>query len=425
MTTDMPLMPAQPTPLRLTGRRIAFVIDRLAGRSGGAERVLIETANALARRGHQVEVVTHEFRKGLPFYPLVPGVILSNLRPNRPAWRRSINWARRRVETAPEMAGLRHLAWLSRHGGFWRRLGTHLRATRPDAVVAFMPPAVSALALAWTDQPLRRVASMHNAPEQDFLNPERWDGSHMDRERRLALMSRMDRIAVLLPQYRDWYAPQMHGRIAVLPNAVTPIRPERLADAQRGRVVMSVGRLATVKRHALLIAAWERVAKAFPGWELRIFGEGPLRDILQAQVAATGLSSIRLMGHTREIGEEYLSSSILAHPAEFEGFPLAVTEALASALPVVGFEDCSGLNALVRDGENGVLVPASGDRTEAFAVALAQLMGDEEGRRILGAAGPGSMAAYQPAAVTLMWEELLFGDELPPESSMGLSKVLS
>lgn len=401
------------TLVRSTGQRVCFVIEKLARRSGGAERVLIETANALAERGHQVEIITHEHRNAPPFYPLAPGVILSPLRDHRrPRWRMLVDRARRSFERSPEIEGLNHLVWLSRNGGFWRRLGLHLRAIRPAVAVAFMPPAVTALALARTDHPIRRVASMHNAPEQDFLNPERWDPSKLDRRRRLALMSRMDRIAVLLPEHRDWYPLALQPAISILPNAVLPVAPERLASAERHQVVMSVGRLASVKRHELLIDAWSRITHLFPAWTLRIFGEGPLRETLQARVDALNLRSVLLMGHTKDIADQYLASSILAHPAEFEGFPLAVTEALASGLPVVGFADCSGLNRLVENEVNGVLVPASGDRTERFAAALASLMSDGIRRRTMGLAGPGSVATYHPAIVIKMWEEMLFGDPL-------------
>ena len=113
------------------------------------------------------------------------------------------------------------------------------------------------------------------------------------------------------------------------------------------------------------------------------------------------------MGHTPEIREQYLSASLLAHPAEFEGFPLAVTEALSAGLPVIGFEDCSGLNRLVRDGENGILVPAAGDRTQNFADALAGLMRDADRRNALGAAGPASMAEYAPDRIIDLWETML------------------
>lgn len=424
-----PLMPPLPVfdpraegPAGLTGRRITFVIEKLADRSGGAERVLIDTANALARRGHMVEILSHEYRGKAPFYATLPGVRLANLRPrreSRSSVRRFFDMLRAALERKlPDVFPLDRLVWISRNGGFVRRLGRHLALTRPDAVIAFMPPAVTALARAEPGVPLRRIASMHNAPEQDYDNPDRWDPSRLDRRRRRAAMARMDVVGVLLEEYRDWYQPAEQSRIRVIPNAVTPMDPVDLAAAQRGQVVLAVGRLASVKRHGLLIAAWAQIIDRFPGWELRIFGEGPLRATLEDQVAAAGLSgSVRLMGHTSEIAQEYLSAALLAHPAEFEGFPLAVTEALAAGLPVLGFDDCSGLNRLVVDGVNGQLVPAAGlgpdRRQQAFAAALERMMADPEGRAALSAAAPGSVAQYAPDRVVDLWEDVIFGPPGP------------
>lgn len=415
--TSAPLARAR----RASGRRIVLVIDRLAGRGGGAERVLTETANALAWRGHLVEIITHERSRGDPFYPLVPGVMLTRLRPPRPFWRAPFDRLRGPVERhGHHLPGLAHLAWLSRHGGFWRRLARYLEATRPDAVAGVMPPAITALAGAtrWLRArgvTIPAVASTHNAPGQDFLNPARWAPGWLDRARRLAALYEMDRIAVLLPEYRDWHTPALRPRITVLPNAVVPVPEVARARPAEARVVLAVGRLASVKRHGLLIAAWAELAAEFPDWQLRIYGHGPLDGALAAQIAAAGLErSVTLMGQHRDMAAAYGAGAILAHPSAYEGFPLAVCEALAAGVPVVGFADCSGTNALVRDGATGVLVPASADtkraaRVAGLAAALRALMADPARRAALGAAGPAVMAAYAPERIIDMWEALLLG----------------
>lgn len=356
--------PAVPA-FRSDRMRIAFVIDRLAGRGGGAERVLVDTANALAARGHAVEVVTHDLTAGPPFYPLVPGVVLSNLRPPRRGWRGPLG----RIRAAAErrFAGiaplLDRLLWESRHGGFHRRLARHLAAIRPDVAVAVLPPAMTALAAA--PGPFRRAASLHNVPAEDFDNPARWDPNPRDRCLRWAALARMDAITVLLPEFRDWFPSPLQGRVTVMPNAVARVDPARLAPgapgaqgAGRQRVVLAVGRLAQVKRHGLLLDAWARIAPDFPDWTLRILGEGPERAALEARIGRLGIGgSARLVGQSAAVGAEYLAAAILAHPAAFEGFGLAPAEALASGLPVVAFADCPGVNRLVADGVNGVLVP--------------------------------------------------------------------
>ena len=415
-----------PRARRASGRRIALVIDRLAGRGGGAERVLTETANALAGRGHLVEIITHERSRAAPFYPLAPGVMLTRLRPPRPVWRAPFDRLRNPLERyGHHLPGLAHLAWTSRHGGFWRRLAHYLEATRPDVVAGVMPPAITALALATRRLRARgvvipAVASTHNAPGQDFLNPARWGPGWLDRARRLAALGDIDRIAVLLPEYRDWHAPALRPRVTVLPNAVAPVPVPARARPEAARVVLAVGRLAAVKRHDLLVAAWATLAADFPDWQLRLYGHGPLDEALAAQIAAARLEGrVTLMGQQRDMAAAYGAGAILAHPAAYEGFPLAVCEALAAGLPVVGFADCSGTNALVRDGQNGVLVPASDGtaravRVAGLAAALRALMADPARRAALGAQGPASMAPYAPDRIIDMWEGLLLDPGAAP-----------
>ena len=418
--------PPRPRARRASGRRIALVIDRLAGRGGGAERVLSETANALAARGHLVEIITHERSRADPFYPLAPGVMLTRLRPPRPVWRAPFDRLRGPLERyGHHVPGLAHLAWTSRHGGFWRRLARYLEVTRPDAVAGVLPPAITALALATRRLRARGVvipalASTHNAPGQDFLNPARWGPGWLDRARRLAALEHLDRIAVLLPEYRDWHSPALRPRIAVLPNAVTPVPAPARARPGAARVVLAVGRLAEVKRHDLLIAAWARLAADFPDWQLRLYGHGPLDGALAAQITAAGLEGcVTLMGQQRDMAAAYGAGAILAHPAAYEGFPLAVCEALAAGLPVVGFADCSGTNALVQDGGNGLLIPASDGtartaRVAGLAAALRTLMADPARRAALGAQGPASMAPYAPDRIIDMWEGLLLDPGAAP-----------
>ncbi|MDB5661601.1 MAG: glycosyltransferase family 4 protein [Cypionkella sp.] len=399
---------------RYPARKLLFIIDRLANRSGGAERVLIETAKALANRGHTVEIVSHEFRRGRPFYQTAAGVVHSNIRPPRRGLRILTGRLRNLFERhAPDWPLLDRLIWLSRNGGFWRRLQRYIETTRPDVAIAFMPPAMTALGMVRTQHPMRRVASTHNVPEQDFCNPERWDPSRLDRRRRLAMLAKMDRIAVLLPEFREFFSGSLRARVLLMPNAVAQVDSGQLAKAQRKPIVMSVGRLAPVKRHELLIEAWAQVTADFPKWELQIYGDGPLRPQLEDRIKELALGTVMLMGHQQDVAERYRKAMILAHPAEFEGFGLAPAEAMVSAVPVIGFADCSGVNTLVTHGVNGLLVAAEGDRVSNFAEALRSLMKNENLRLELAQAGPPSMAIYAPDAVVDLWEDMLFADAVP------------
>ncbi len=393
---------------------VAFVIRKIAGRSGGAERVLIELANHLLERGHRIEILSYEPRRVAPFYPLRFGVTHINLR--LPDKRRAISrraydhiraWLFKRIGALP---GLGRVGWLNENAGFVKALRRHFRANRPDVIVAWQPPAYAPCVAANEAIGARLVASTHNEPSQDYNNPERWHASSYDRRRRLTDVQRMDAIAVLIDEYRDWYPAAARARILTVPNPVVPVEATVLEHAVRQNVILAVGRLASVKRHDVLIKAWANIRSEFPGWSVRIFGQGPAKQKLIALVDELGVSdTVALMGHTSEIHAAYLGARLLCHPAAFEGFPLAVTEALAHGLPVIGFADCSGLNRLVVDGVNGRLVATSEDRVDALARALGELMRDASRLHTLSRAAPATVARFAPATVYAEWERVLAG----------------
>jgi len=401
---------------KMKRERICFVIRRLAGRGGGAERVLMDVANEMHSRGYEVQIVTYEPTRTPPFYTPAFGVRVVNLRvpdgSRSPIKRRLDRLRRNTVKNLPYWAGLRALAWYSEHYGFARALRRHFESWRPDTVVAWMPPTYAPCAMAKRGLPIRLVASTHNEPSQDYTNPERWDPNPLDREKRLRALYGFDAVAVLLPDYQKWYDELVRNKIVIIPNAVRPVRSLDLENAPRKTKILSVGRLAKVKRHDLSILAFHRIASRHPNWNFEIFGSGPEEANLRSMIRELGLENrVYLRGHVVEIQSQYTDSSFLCHSAEFEGFPLAVTESLASGLPVVGFDDCSGLNQLVVHEYNGVLVKPGSDRVTNLAAAIERMITDHELRIKCSRSAPGSMTRFHPTLVFDLWEHFITGCE--------------
>lgn len=395
-------------------KKVCFIIEKIAGRSGGAERVLVETANAMAARGHRVEILSHEARARPPFYPLRFGVTHTNLRrPDAVRGKLRLRLDKWREERHRKVRSYRfpmdRIIWLSQHGAFWRRLERHINLHEPDVAIAFLPSAFTALGMIKPKYPLRRIATLHNVPERDLCDPARWDPNPLDRTRRMSSLRHHDVITVLQAEFRDWFSAELRDKICVIPNVVKPISTARITRHRRERTVLSVGRLASVKRHGLLIEAWATIAEEFPDWTLKIFGKGPLEDELKRQIEELKLTDkIRLMGHTFRIEKEYLTASILAHPAEHEGWGLAASEALAAGLPAIGFQNCPGVNRLVRHEINGLLISGEVDSARGLSEALATLMRDEKRRLEFARAAPGTVQDYRPQKVFDLWENLLY-----------------
>jgi glycosyltransferase involved in cell wall biosynthesis len=208
---------------------------------------------------------------------------------------------------------------------------------------------------------------------------------------------------------RNSHPRRIRSKVHVVPNPVDLNSfahvPQKLPAAPP--VLLCVGRFMEEKNQAALIQAFARVAHAFPSWRLKLVGEGGQRTVLESEVKRLGLTDRVLMpGVASEIATEYALASLVAIPSLYESFGLVAAEALACARPVIAFDDCEGVAGIVRNGVNGVLVPARGDRVANLADALRVLMGDQSLRARLGASGPGSVAHLGREDVLDRWERL-------------------
>ena len=89
------------------------------------------------------------------------------------------------------------------------------------------------------------------------------------------------------------------------------------------------------------------------------------------------------MGASDELEKKLEDASLFAFSSDWEGLPNALMEAMALGLPVVATDcPCGGPATLIRDGENGLLVPIKD--AEAMAVGILRLIEDRELAERLG-----------------------------------------
>ncbi len=396
--------------------KLAFVTHNLTTVPGGAQRQLCLIASGLAARGHEVTIAVHERARNPCPYPLDARVRIVPIRPatheRGTLRRRLVDPGRELVQRAGRRLGLDatrslgRLLWMDRHAPFRRRLEAWLAAERPDAAIAFMDWSVIALAHSGPGYSLIRIGSNRNNPQlsYDTRIGERANPYHYAVNR--AALHAMDRLVTQLPDFATWYPPELRDRVRVIGNIITaPAAPP--LPARAGRVV-AAGRLVALKRFDLLVEAWHRAGAALAGWQLEIFGNGPEAGRLAEMIRARGLEErVLLRGHVGDLSDAYAGAALLVHPAEGEGFPNSVAEALIRGRPVMGFADCAGLNGLVRDGETGFLVPAQEDRAGALAAALADALAAPEKLLKMHDACIDSMRAYSGEHITTEWERML------------------
>ena len=388
---------------------IALAVSALHSVSGGAERVLVDVANGLHRRGYPVTVLTYQEQNGPSFYPLDYGIRRIDGQKRHSRYRRG---APLRTFGGPA-ARHRSLAvalWLIQHVPKTWHLRRTLRLARPDVAIGFLPSTFPYLALASTGSGIPVVASLHNVPDRDLGgDPLRWDQNPVDIYVRRRALRTSAANTVLLPSFREQLDVDLQAKTYVIPNPIEPCvgPPADVSTDPLDNVILAVGRLSPAKDHATLISAWATLEHEYPTWRLRIIGDGPLRDDLITQIKQLELERAVLDEPTNEIGKAYASASFVVMSSVHEGFGLVTAEAMACGLPVIGFSDCEGTNEIVLDGENGVLVEPGDDRIVSLARGMRRLIDDEETRRTLAAAAPATVERFRPESVLDSWERLI------------------
>jgi glycosyltransferase involved in cell wall biosynthesis len=183
-------------------------------------------------------------------------------------------------------------------------------------------------------------------------------------------------------------------RLRVIPNSVDA---DGLVGARAGDLraelglpagcplVLSVGRLSAEKGPRDLVEAARLVTNERPDVYSVVLGDGRERARLERQARRLALNERLVFAGFREDARRLIAQAdVLALPSLTEGLPNVVLEAFAAGVPVVA-TGVGGVPELVRDGENGWLVPPADAGGLASALVAALSDPDERARR--GAAG--------------------------------------
>jgi glycosyltransferase involved in cell wall biosynthesis len=143
------------------------------------------------------------------------------------------------------------------------------------------------------------------------------------------------------------------------------------------RVLLCVARLVRQKGVDVAVRALARIRQRHPEAVLVVLGEGPERSELAAE-------GVYLPGRVGDVADWYRRAELVVHPARWEGFGLALLEAMLAEKAVVA-STVSSIPEIVIDGETGLLVPR--DNPERLAAAAIQLLDEPERAAAYGRAG--------------------------------------
>lgn len=324
--------------------KVVYLLNHLEA-GGGIQKVTVFKANALAQNGYNVIIaVTSRYKDSWVSEPVKNNVKIINL---------DINYR-------PPKYIFTNLKKLFAHKNSINRL---LKEECPDFIISlgywdrfFMPF-------------IRRgktkiIREIHYVSNYRLINNKKSLNHYLQFVKNYVeyylIGSLWDRI-ILLTEYdykNIWIGKKKNTCVIQNPVTIRPIN----SDLSK-KVVVSVGRLAPQKNFQLLIRSFVLVHKKYPDWNLKIFGEGVLRNELEMMINNLGLSKcVFLSGVSTRIAEELSNASIYATSSIYEGFGLAVIEALSCGLPVVATRNVGAIEII--DGHNCGFLTALNDAKE-------------------------------------------------------------
>ncbi len=186
-------------------------------------------------------------------------------------------------------------------------------------------------------------------------------------------------------------------RVSVIRNAIRTERFDRTPDPDdHGKLeamfpkppqylIADAGRFSPEKGFDILLSALARLRRENLSVGLVLFGDGFLRESLERQAEALGISdSVVFPGFTKELDRWMPHFDLFVQSSLSEGLPNVLLEAMGARTAVVA-TTVGGTAEVVQHGVTGLLVPSN--RPKRLAAAVRELLEDEPRRHKMGEAG--------------------------------------
>ena len=224
------------------------------------------------------------------------------------------------------------------------------------------------------------------------------------------MVIKSDALQVLMPHDVKIFRNAICNILLVhIPNVVPQYEVDFKSRGTQYKIV-DVARLSKEqKRQHLLIEAFAKIAHKYPKWKVELWGEEQggvnYSKYLHSLIQKYHLENqVFLKGNTKKVIDVYKNADIFAFPSAFEGFCLAMTEAMSAGLPVIAYQSCPSVNELIRNKKNGILVK---DGIDAFALGLEWVITHKTERLAMGKQAQQDMKQYSAEKIWNQWELLM------------------
>ena len=335
--------------------------------AGGIERVLTTKMNYLAdKAGYEVWVILTDGKDKNPYFPLSDKIHIVNLDLN--------------FEELWSLGFLKKIfVYLKKQRIYKKKLKEALYEIRPDITVSTLRREINFITSIKDGS--RKVGEMH-VNRANYRNFEANDTNALKKiferiwmKSLVGKLKKLDQFVVLTDEdRRNWHE---LDNVTTIPNPLNVF--PTIESNQSARKVIAAGRYCYQKGFDLLLRAWAIVNEKHKDWHLDIYGAGKNVEYKNLVNTLNICQNVGINPPTDNIYAKYADASIFVFSSRFEGFGMALLEAMATKLAVVSFACPCGPKDIISDGNDGVLV--TNEDIQELADKICYLIENEEERK--------------------------------------------
>ena len=367
-------------------KKVLMVMPVLKG--GGAERVASILTNEFNKNGYTCEflltscnkdeVISRDLNENIPvtilqdfFEESVADLFYKLLRPVTSLLCKPFEKTKKSVPVA-----FSYLSFVANHYKEIKALKKVLKENDDATVVAFLQPAIPMVLLAGRKTKNKIIVSERGDPKR--LMKHRY-GYYFIKK----YYQRVDKIVFQTEDAKNTYPENIAAKGTVIFNPIKENLPERYTG-ERNKNITTFCRISYQKNLPVLVKAFSEVHKDFEDYRLCIIGNTQNADDEKALRETEDLIEklnlndfVDFEPFSLNVHEKIIEDAVYVNSSDYEGMSNAMLEAMAIGMPVV-CTDCpiGGASAVIKDGENGLLVPV-GD-VESLAEAIKSVISDKE-----------------------------------------------
>lgn len=369
--------------------KIFYVFSELTIK-GGTDKVVSDKANYLAEHGYDITIIT-ECQLGRPTaFPLSPRIKLIDI---------GINFNKQY-----EQKGIhRFFTYIRYISAYKKRITQIIQKQRPDIIITTMGRSLDFITSIKDDSikigeahtTKYHLRSLHLMEERGGIY--KWIARQI-RRKQIANAKKLSALILLTPEdAKDW---EGITKTYVIPNSIPSI-PKECSKLDKKKAII-VGRYNDAKGYEYLVEAWKIVHERHPDWIIDIYGSGELHDDVEQWIREAQLQDCMIMHEpTNQIMEKYLESSLCVVSSRYEGFSMAIVEAMACGVPCVSFDCPFGPRNIIKNGEDSILVEYL--NSQALANNICKLIENEALRKQLGSKAKDNIQRFSQDAIMGKW----------------------